>query len=101
GGGFWNAEECGVDTKRLDANSALRITNTAKPNPPAAVALTWTSSPTRVYRIHSATEVSTPQPWPDYAGLLAPDSGATTTRILTFVPDPIRFYIIEAVKPLQ
>ena len=102
GDGFTNAEEFGADTNPLDANSHLRVTSTAKPTSVSPTTLIWTSSPTRQYRIHSSTDVGAPFPWPDIGlGLIAPDAGASTTRVLAPTADPYRFFVIEAIKPLQ
>ena len=101
GDGLSNAEEWVADTNPLDPNDALRITGIVKANAPAPTTLTWTSKPTRQYYVRSHPNLEVPQPWPDSGlGLLAPDSGTTTTRTLGAVLDPLSFYVIEAVTPL-
>ncbi|HKQ39579.1 MAG TPA: thrombospondin type 3 repeat-containing protein [Verrucomicrobiae bacterium] len=101
GDGLSNAEEFIADTNPLDPNSNLRIMSIAKADPPSPTKLTWTSSPTRVYRIRSTMMLADPQPWPDIGlGLLAPDPGTSTTRNVGFNPEDVRFFVIEAVQPL-
>jgi hypothetical protein len=101
GDGFTNAEEFGADTHPLNAASFLRVTSITKPNVPAPVTLVWSSVPTRQYRIRTSPDVAAPSPWPDIGlGLIAPDAGASTTRILGPLADPHRFFAIEAIKPL-
>jgi hypothetical protein len=102
GDGFTNLEEFDADTNPLDPNSLLRVTSTVKPTSVSPTTLTWTSSPTRQYRIRSSPDVVAPFPWPDIGlGLIPPDAGATTTQVLAPTADPYRFFIIEAIKPLQ
>lgn len=102
GDGATNEEEFGADTNPLDPLSHLKFTHVAKPGAPAPVTVRWSSTPSRLYRIRSATDVTTPLPWPDVGlGVLAPDAGDSTTRILAPSAAPIRFYIIETIKPLQ
>jgi len=102
GDGATNADEFGADTNPLNASSRLRVTSVTKPNVPAPVALTWSSVPTRQYRIRTSPNVAAPPAWADVGlGLIAPDAGASTTRVLTAPADPYRFYVIETIKPLQ
>ena len=102
GDGLSNAEEFEADTNPLDANSRLRVTSTVKPTSVSPTTLVWTSSPTRQYRIHSSPDVGALFPWPEIGlGLIVPDAGASTTRNLAPTADPYRFFVIEAIKPLQ
>ena len=102
GDGFTNAEEFTADTNPLDAASLLGVTSTVKPTAVSPTTLSWSSSPTRQYRIRSSTDVGALFPWPDIGlGLIGPDAGASTTRILAPTADPYRFFVIEAIKPLQ
>lgn len=101
GDGVSNAEEFAADTNPIDPDSILRITRILKPAAASPVTLTWTSSPTRQYRILSTSEVTDPLPWPEVGlGLIPGTSSQTTTRILAPTPDRYRFFIIEAIKPL-
>ena len=101
GDGFTNLEEFLADTNPRDANSLLRITSTAKPTAASPTTLTWTSVPTRQYRIHGAIDLTPPVVWSEVGlGLLPPGAGATTTRNVSATAAPHRFFIIEPVKPL-
>lgn len=101
GDGLTNAEEFGADTNPLNAASFLRVTSITKPNLPSPVTLVWSSVPTRQYRIRTTPDVTAPSPWPDVGlGLVAPDTGASTTRVLGPLAGPHRFFVIEAIKPL-
>ena len=100
--GFTNVEEFGADTNPLDPMSLLSIINTAKPAPASPTTLVWSSSPTRQYRIHGATDLTLPISWSEVGlGLIPPGAGTTTTRNVAASADPYRFFIVEAVKPLS
>lgn len=102
GDGFTDAEEFGADTNPIDPASFLSVTSTVKPTAVSPTTLSWSSSPTRQYRIRSSTDVGALFPWPDIGlGLIVPDAGASTTRILAPTADPYRFFVVEAIKPLQ
>ena len=102
GDGATNAEEFEADTNPLLDTSRLRLTSILRPDSVAPVTLNWSSSPTRQYRIQSSAEVVAPLPWADSVlGLIPPDAGETTSRVLPAPTDPQRFYIIEAIRPLQ
>jgi hypothetical protein len=101
GDGLSNAEEFLADTNPLDPNSRLRITNTAKPTVLSPTTLTWSSSPTRQYRIYGTSDLSLPVVWTEVGlGLLPPGPGSTTTRNVPASADPYRFFVVEALKPL-
>ena len=102
GDGATNAEEFDADTNPRDAASRLRLTSIHRPGSAAPVTLSWSSSSTRQYRIRTSADVAAPLPWADSGlGLIPPDAGATTSRILPPPVDPHRFYLIETIKPLQ
>jgi len=102
GDGFTNAEEFGADTNPLNAGSYLRFTSTVKPTPASPTTLTWTSSPTRQYRIHATPNLTLPISWAEVGlGLIPSGAGASTTRNIPATADPYRFFIVEAIKPLQ
>ncbi len=61
-----------------------------------ASTLTWTSRPTRLYRIAHGTDLAS---WVNSL-LLTPDAGDTTTRIQAHAAGPRRFFKVEAVVPL-
>lgn len=102
GDGVSNRDEFTADTNPFDPNSRLRVTTITKPGVPSPVTLVWSSAPTRQYRIRTTPDLGAPFPWPEVGlGLLTPDPGASTTRVLAAPADPFRFYVIEAIKPLQ
>jgi hypothetical protein len=87
-------------TNPLDATSYLRITAYATAPMGATNLLTWTSELTRLYRVQESLSLS-PTAWYDRSlGLTAPD-GAFTTRNVTDTNAPIRFYRVQAVRPLS
>jgi hypothetical protein len=101
GDGLSNAEEFLADTNPLDPNSRLRITSTAKPTAVSPTTLTWSSSPTRQYRIYGTAALTLPVVWSEVGlGLLPPAPGSSTTRAVPASADPYRFFLDEALKPL-
>jgi hypothetical protein len=102
GDGLTNLEEFESDTNPLDPSSNLRFQSIQKANAAEPTRLEWVSAPTRQYRVRGSVEVGAPQPWPEVGlGLIAPDAGSTTIRAIPATADPIRFFLIEAIKPLQ
>ncbi len=102
GDGFTNAEEFEADTNPLNAASYLRFTSTVKPTAGSPTTLTWSSSPTRQYRLYATPNLNLPIVWAEAGlGLIPPGAGATTTRNVGATADPYRFFLIEAIKPLQ
>ena len=92
--GLSDLSEYAADTDPFDAGDQLAILDFQ----PAATAstLTWTSRPTRLYRIAQGTDLAT---WVRSL-LLTPDAGDSTTRIQRHDPGPRRFFKVEAVVPL-
>jgi hypothetical protein len=102
GDGVSNADEFAADTNPLDANSRLRFTSTAKPTSVSPTTLTWSSSPTRLYRVYATPSLNLPIAWAEVGlGLIPPGAGTTTTRDIAATADPYRFFLVEAIKPLQ
>ncbi len=102
GDGMSNLEEFDADTSPVDPNSVLRITSIVKATPVSPTGLTWTSRPTRLYRVHGTGDLGVPFPWPDSGlGLIPPGAGASTTRDLPPTADAYQFFAVEAIKPLQ
>jgi len=59
--------------------------------------LTWTSRPTRLYRIAQTTDLTA---W-SLSDLIAPDAGTQTSRQAFHRPGPRRFFRVDAALPLQ
>jgi hypothetical protein len=96
GDGESDRDEYLANTNPLDPNSGLKITafNTV----PTTFSLTWTSTPTRRYRIESKTDL-TAASWTLTLDNILPD-GATTTRAGASVPSVQRFFHVQAFLPL-
>jgi Bacterial TSP3 repeat len=94
-----DAAEYIADTNPTDPNSRLRIIAHSYPSASQAN-LTWTSRPTRIYRIEHDTDLV--NPWVDSVfGTLNPSSGTTTSGNLTgLTPSPRRFLRAVALLPL-
>jgi hypothetical protein len=98
-----NADPDGDGSSNLppptDANDKLTIStyNTAQGGTTATV--TWKSTPTRCYHIQKCLNLTTSL-WVDSGlGLIAPD-GVSTTRTFSDTNASMRFYRIQAVRPL-
>ena len=99
--GFTDRQEYQADTDPRDAASLLRITSYAAALGGSSADITWTSRPTRQYRVLMRTDLNPGSPWSDIGlGFVLPDGGATTARHFTDSPSPQRFYRIEAAIPL-
>ena len=97
GDGVSDRDEYYADTNPLEPSERLRITQFVPGT--TASTLTWTSRPTRHYRIFHSIDLDR---WT--ASLLnniAPDAGDTTTRSQPHVAGPRRFFRVQAVLPLQ
>jgi hypothetical protein len=80
-------------------NSILRITAESFSPGGTSATLTWDSVLTRYYYIQQTPSLSSPV-WTDSGlGLIAP-AGASTVRSFTGANAPMRFYRVEAVRPL-
>jgi len=89
-----------ADTDPKDASSYLRITANNSNLGGTTNALTWTSALTRCYRLQETLNLAPTAVWYDSAlGLLASD-GALTSRSLVETNASMRFYRVQAVKPL-
>jgi len=64
---------------------------------PTQSALTWTSRPTRLYRIGQSTDLTQ---W-SFGSVFAPDAGTQTSRAALHGEDRRRFFRVESVLPLQ
>jgi hypothetical protein len=88
------------DTDPKDSSSYLRITAYSTAPAGATNSLTWTSVPTRLYHVQESLSLGPPDWYESILGLISPD-GAFTTRKVTDTNAPIRFYRVQAVKPLS
>ena len=62
----------------------------------------WSSSPTRQYRIYGATSLGLPPTWTEVGlGLISPAAGSSTSRNVPPSANPYRFFLIEAIQPLS
>src|SRR6185437_38837 len=100
GKGMTIAQDYVAGTDPNDVNSTLRITAATFTSDGASGSLTWQSVPTRLYSIQKNPDL-VPTNWTDSGlGLILPDSGAATTRLLADTNAPVRFYRVQAVVPL-
>lgn len=99
GDGSSNLEEYQAGTNPTDANDNLTISDYGLAPGGTLATVTWKSTPTRCYRIQKCLSL-TPPVWLDSGlGLIAPD-GSSTTRTFADTNAPMRFYRIQAVRPL-
>jgi hypothetical protein len=99
GDGMSNYEEYLAGTSPVDGNDYLAITSESFAAGGSSAALTWNSVATRYYTIEKTPSLSSPV-WTDSGlGLITPD-GASTTRSFTDAGASLRFYRVQAVRPL-
>ena len=94
GDGVSDLDEYFADTSPLDPADHLSIL--AYSGAATSSSLTWTSRPTRIYRIAQTTDLAS---WLTGSDFL-PDAGSQTTRAVTHPAGPRRFFRVEAVIPL-
>jgi hypothetical protein len=83
-----------------NVNSVLRITAESFAPGGTSTLLTWDSVPTRYYYVQK-TPGLTPPMWTDSGlGLVSPFNGSTTTAGFVDITSPMRFYHVQAVRPL-
>ncbi len=83
-----------------DPNSILRITAESFSSGGTSATLTWNSVPTRYYYILKTPSLSSPV-WTDSGlGLVSPSGGSTTAAGFTDANAPMRFYRVQAIRPL-
>ncbi len=100
GDGRTDKEEYFADTNPTDPNDYLRVTAIASNPTGATNNLTWTSEPTRQYRVLQSTNLLGAYTTNVTLGLVSPDPGSTTLRAVVNPAVTNRFYKIEAVVPL-
>jgi hypothetical protein len=96
--GQTDLQEYLAGTDPLDPDDNLRITNLSNPSPGHA-RITWTSNPTRQYRIEKRRSLSPDSLWTDLGLGLHLPSGAVTSRDISTAA-PSEFYRIQAIRPL-
>jgi len=98
--GMSNQQEYLAGTDPNNANSILRITSKSFSSGGASANLTWNSVLSRYYYLQEALNLNS-NTWTDSGlGLVSPSAGSTTTASFSETNAPIRFYRVEAVRPL-
>jgi hypothetical protein len=102
GDGFSNYQQYLAGTNPNNSNDRLRITAISGNGVGSSATLTWTSVPSRLYYVEERTNLSSGAWAPNMTlGVVSPDPGLTTTRILTDAPATNRFFRVQAVVPLS
>ncbi|MFN0128611.1 MAG: hypothetical protein ACKV19_18215 [Verrucomicrobiales bacterium] len=97
GDGASDLAEYHADTNPTDPLAKFDILNFQRGA--TASTLTWTSRPTRLYRLELSQDLSA---WSDsLLGLISPDAGATTTRAATHADLARCFFQVEPILPLS
>ncbi|MDB6066670.1 MAG: hypothetical protein JWR26_2878 [Pedosphaera sp.] len=101
GDGMSNRQEYVAGSNPLAGASGLRITSIKYDLNHGTVGLTWTSVPTRCYYIEQLPDLNSSN-WTDGGiGQIAPDPGATTSRIVFAAGPTQHFYRVRSVLPLS
>ena len=83
-----------------NVNSILQITAESFSSGGTSASITWNSVLTRYYYIQKTPSLSSPV-WTDSGlGLISPSVGSTTTAGFADSTAPVRFYRVQAVRPL-
>jgi len=99
GDGFSDKNEYLADTNPNDSNSKLVITAFSTPSGGTLPNVTWNSVLTRQYRIQKTLSLTTPLWFDSGLDLIVP-TGVSTTRNFADTNAPLRFYRVQAMKPL-
>jgi hypothetical protein len=97
---FTDRQEYLADTNPNDSGSYLFITDFDPGTDGTLPKLTWTSVLSRQYRIQKTLDLA-PSLWTDSGLGLIPADGNTTARDFPDTNAPVRFYRVEAVRPLS
>lgn len=100
GDGFLDRQEYLAETNPNDSSSYLFITNFSSEPDGTSPKLTWTSVLSRQYRIQKTLDLALPL-WIDSGLGLIQSDGSTTARDFADTNAPMRFYRVEAVRPLS
>jgi hypothetical protein len=103
GDGASDVKEYLADTNPLDGADKLQVTLFSASAQGTAASVTWSSRPTRLYRIVFNDSLnSAPAGWSDIGlSLLPPSPGATTTQSFGNPNVSQRYFQIEALRPLS
>jgi subtilisin-like proprotein convertase family protein len=93
GDGQSDAAEYGADTDPFDPADALKVTSLELAPDGLTLTLTWTSKPTRLYRITHTAGLE--QPFTTVLDNIIPDGGPTTTRMLMLAPGQTGYFHVE------
>ncbi len=99
GDGISNQEEYLAGTNPTNSSDALIIKAFTSDSGGTNVSLTWSSVLTRYYFIQETTDLESTLWIDSSAGLVVP-SGLSTTRAFTDTDAPMRFYRVQAIRPL-
>jgi len=100
GDGVSDKNEYLADTNPKDPASKLVVTAFSTPPGGTLPDVTWNSVLSRQYQILKALDLSSPLWFDSGLGLIVPD-GSSTTRNFADTNAPMRFYRVQAVKPLS
>jgi hypothetical protein len=90
--------EYAADSNPTDPLDWLRITAFSRAGDGSQATTTWTSKPTRRYRLEESDALTG---WTTTLSDIAPDAGATTTRSTPLAPlDPRQFFRVQVFRPL-
>jgi hypothetical protein len=98
GDGRSDLAEYYADTSSFDVDMKLEIVAANRAQGGAEITLSWTSQPTRRYRIEESSNLAAG--WATALDDIAPDSGAVTTRTLPLSATPNYFFRVQAFRPL-
>jgi hypothetical protein len=100
GDGMSNQQEYLAGTDPNNGSDYLHIISESFGPEGTSATLTWASVLTRCYSVLKTPALNPPVLWVDSGlGIIAPD-GASTARSFSDVSAPMRFYRVEAVRPL-
>jgi len=97
--GASNKQEYQAGTDPNDFTSVLRITAITAPSPGTSVNLTWNSVSNRLYLVQETLNLVGAAWYDSGIPAITPD-GSSTTRLVTNTNTAIRFYRVQAFRPL-